>query len=267
MRRSKLLLVVILMFGISALANAQCTNPWCYVGGYHGTDWGNTIPPVDAFLTNMAPGSCVWTTDGPFAANVAHWDTYNNYDPSFNFGIDWYEFVYSCEHGAPWKFWVNDGIVDLENIGDPVINPSIENDGGWGDWYTNWVVIYSCSVVCSPIEKPTNWMDPWIKLNPYCVFHADSLDNHQLHIVNGFRTPAYVAPAVTVSTYYAQAIRDGVGQVLWEWFYNVWVYSYCSSTSYDKACSVYYASCHNDTLSSYAADPPATGDLFSCWYF
>jgi hypothetical protein len=250
MRKSKLFLVVIFMLVISALAYAQCSYPWCWVGGFYGTDHGNTKPPVQAFLTNMATGSCVYLTGGPYAAVRANWDSNNNQVTN---GIDWWDFTFSCEHGGPWYFLVNDGYVYIDTqIGDPA------PDGGWGDYYTNWLVLYSCYVVCSPIEKPSNWFQPWITANPIYAFHG-------IHIVNGFRTPAYVSPAVTVSTYYARAIRDGVGQVLWEWFNNVWIYSYCSSTNYDKACSVFYASCQNDTLSSYAADP--SSGTFSCWYY
>lgn len=38
------------MFGSSGLAYAQ----YNYVGGYYGTGHGNTVPPVQAFLNNIA---------------------------------------------------------------------------------------------------------------------------------------------------------------------------------------------------------------------
>jgi hypothetical protein len=153
---------------------------------------------------------------------------------------------------------VNDGYVYLCDIGDP------HPDGGWGDYYLNWLVLYSCYVVYPPIEKPNNWWQPWID-NKYCGKPYPVLNG--LHIVNGFLTPAYVSPAVNVSPQYALRIRNGPGQVLMEWINCVWLFSYCQTTSYDKACSVFYASCQNDTLASYAPDPPAAGDVFTCWYF
>jgi hypothetical protein len=216
--------------------------PYNFVGGYYGTDWGNTIPPVQAFLDNIG-GPCVYVVGGPFAANVAHWDTYNNYDPSWNWGIDWYEFVYSCEHGGPWQFWVNDGVVDLFNVGDPVIDPYIENDGGWGDYFTNWVCLYSCYVVCSPIEKPYQWWYPW-------VFDDDDIfsSNDRLHIVNGFHTPAWIYPAVNVSTQYAIRLKYG-GRILYEWFDCITAFG--GSDPYDKACSVFFSECRYDTLCSH----------------
>jgi hypothetical protein len=86
MSKSKLLLLVIFILGISVLAYAQCSYPWYWVGGYYGTDAGNTRPPVQAFLTNVAPGSCVYTTWGPYAAVRANWDSNNN---QVTYGIDW----------------------------------------------------------------------------------------------------------------------------------------------------------------------------------
>lgn len=233
MKRSKVLLVGIFMLGISVLAYSQYYN---YVGGYYGTDHGNTIPPVQAFLNNIG-GSCVYVVDGPFAANVGHWDTYNNYDPSYNWGIDWYEFVFSCEHGGPWYYLVNDGYVYLDNVGDP------HPDGGWGDYFTNWVVLYSCYVVCSPIEKPNDWWAPW-------VFDDDDIfsSSDKLHIVNGFHTPAWIAPAVNVSTQYAIRISNG-GYILQEWFDCITAYG--NPGIYDLACSVFFSECRYDTLCSH----------------
>ena len=220
-----------------------------YFGGYYGTDWGNTKPPVTAFI-NTVSGYSGHTTGGPTAANMSNWDCYNNSNPS---GIDWWDFVFSCEHGNPWKFWVNDGVVDLDSAGFGDCAA-----GSWGDYYANWVVLYSCQVVCSPIEKgASGWDDVWIDRDPVAVFDG-------LHILNGFRTNAYVSPAVNVSTQYAHAICTG-GEILEEWFNCVWNYSYCSSTSMDKACSVFYVSCENDTLTSYAADP--SSGTFNCWYY
>jgi len=244
MRKSKLLLVVTFVLGISVLAYAQYYN---YVGGYYGTDHGNTIPPVQAFLNNIG-GSCVYVVDGPFAANVGHWDTYNNYDPSYNWGIDWYEFVFSCEHGGPWYYLVNDGYVYLDNVGDP------HPDGGWGDYFTNWVVLYSCYVVCSPVEKPHQWWYPW-------VFDDDDVfsSNKRLHIVNGFHTPAWIFPAVNVSTQYAIRISNG-GDILQEWFNCVT--SYGGPDPYDKACSVYYPDCSADKLCAHTE--PVNTNVFAC---
>jgi hypothetical protein len=200
----------------------------------------------------MSGGSYVGNTWGPTAAVRANWDSNNN--QNYN-GIDFWDITYSCEHGAQWLFVVNDGNVNLDNdIGDAA------PDGGWGDFYNMWVVLYSCQVMCSPIEKGANWPQPWITANPKYVLHGT-------HIVNGFRTNAYVAPAVNVSTQYALQIRNGDGEILWEWFYCVWTYSYCQSSSYDKPTSVFWNSCRYDSLSSWAAKPPAGGDELKCWYY
>ena len=218
-----------------------------YVGGFYGTDHGNTLPPVQAFINTMA--NCGHYTGGPYAANVDDWDCYNNAIPN---GIDWWDFVFSCEPGAPWYFVVDNGGVNLDSAGFGDCA-----DGSWGDYYANWVVLYSCQVVCSPIEKGADWPDVWIDRDPVAVFDG-------LHILNGFRTNAYVSPAVTVATQYGTAICNG-GEILTEWFNAVWTYSYCSSTNYDKACSVFYVSCQGDTLTSYAADP--SSGTFNCWYY
>ncbi len=241
MKFAKLVTTIVLFVCICAPAFPT------WIGGYYGTDWGNTKPPVDAFINTVAGYG--HTTGGPSAGYVDNWNCYNNNIPD---GIDWWDFVFSCEHGAPWQFLVNDGTVDLYGAGFGTCAAQ-----GWGDYYANWVVLYSCQVVCSEVERPNDWWAPWTNKDPEEVFDG-------LHILNGFRTNAYVSPAVTVSTQYANAICNG-GQILTEWFNAVWTYSYCSSTSLDKACSVFYGSCQTDTLTSYAADPPSGG--FNCWHY
>jgi len=74
-------------------------------------------------------------------------------------------------------------------------------------------------------------------------------------MVLGFHTNVYIAPAVSVSTQYAHYICQG-GEILLKWSHAVWYYSYCQSTSFDKAAAVFSPGSQHDTLTSYSSDPP-----------
>lgn len=259
MSKIKILMIFVLVICVTVL-----TFPTRF-GGFYGTDWGNTVPPVQAFLDTVDTYNTLTPvydiqalqepiplathyTGGPYAAYVNNWDDYNN---AATTGIDDYEFTYSCEHGAQWMFWVNDGVVNLNDA-----NFGSGPDIGWGDDRVNWVVLYSCTVIATP-EEVTDWWSVWMANNSYDVMDG-------VHMVMGFRTPAWIAPAVNVSTQFAHYICQGE-EVLLKWFHAVWFYSYCSTTSYDKASAVFWPSSEHDTLTSYSADP--SPDILYCWWY
>ena len=241
MRKAKIVSILCLMVCVTAVLYGTK-----FIGLY-GTDSGNTYPPVAAFLDTVDnyPGHI---TIGPIPHYCSNWDTANN---AYNTGVDDAQFVYTCEHGSPWAISTNNGTCNFNGY-----SFGGSSHMGWGDDQLNWIVLYSCQVICSPLET-SDWWSVWMANNPYDVMDG-------VHIINGFRTNAYVSPAVSVSTHYADYICTG-GEILTTWFHAVWNYSYCSSSSYDKACAVFSPPSQSDTLTSYSSDP-APSSLY-CWYY
>jgi hypothetical protein len=245
MRRTKSFTVLVLLIGITVLTYAAASRSPRF-GGYYGTDSGNTRPPVSAFINTAAGYGHI--TGGPMAGYVDYFDYYNN---TYYTGIDYWEFAYVCASGGVWKFMVNDGWVDLN---DPAFGSG--PDQGWGDYHLNWAAFYVGSFLASPLEVE-DWWSVWMADNPYDVMDG-------VHMILGFRTNAYVSPAVSVSTHYADYICSG-GEILLKWFHAVWYYSFCQTTSYDKASAVFSPGCQHDTLSSFCTDPPPY--TLYCWYY
>jgi hypothetical protein len=241
MKKTKIFMVLVLMFCVTVAVHAT------RFGGLYGTDSGNTQPPVAAFL-NTVDNYAGHTRTGPTAHYIANWDSSNN---ATNTGVDDFQFTYTCEHGSPWAILTNNGTCNFNSSGF-----GGSSNMGWGDDQVNWIVLYSCQVIRSPIEV-SDWSSVWISQNPYDVMDG-------VHMILGFRTNAYVSPAVSVSTHYADYICTG-GQVLLKYFHAVWYYSYCSSSSNDKACAVFDPNSQNDTLTSYSSDPPNTS--LYVWYY
>jgi hypothetical protein len=238
MKKTKIFMVLVLMFCVTAAVHAT------RFGGFYGTDWADSIPAVEAFLDEVDEHSG-HTTTGPTAHYNSTWDTANNS------GVDDFEFTYSCGHGDRWKLLTNTGWLDLNGSGF-----GGSSNQGWGDDQCNWILLYSCKVIASQIEV-TDWSSVWISQNPYDVMDG-------VHMIMGFRTNAYKSPTNEVSREYAEYICTG-GQVLLKWFHAVWYYSYCQTTSLDKASAVFDPNSQNDTLTSYSSDPPNTS-LYS-WYY
>jgi hypothetical protein len=169
----------------------------------------------------------------------------NRFDSSNDSYWDARDLGFVCAHGYRWQFSLSNGTVYLDNLSD-----------GWGDVDMEWAILYSCQVVASPLER-SDWHKPWI------VESTDVFD--RLHIVNGFRTNAYVAPAVNVTTNYCSRLNNG-NYVLDSWFDAIYAYGYYW-TSYDKGCSMYYGTCEYDRINSFASDPSATQTSdFHCLY-
>jgi len=205
------------------------------VAYYSSADTYNCRPPAEAFIDTIYAN----TKRGESVGYVSYFDGSNDSYWDAN------DIGFVCAHGLPWRFGLSDGTVYLDYLSD-----------GWGDVDLEWAILYSCQVVSSPLET-SNWKQPWI------VETTDVFDG--LHIVNGFRTNAYVSPAVNVTTDYCERLNTG-GEILDSWFDAIYAYGYYW-TSNDKGCSVYYGTCENDTLSSFAADPPATQTTdFKCRY-
>lgn len=214
-------------------------------GGYVGTDHNNTTPPVWAFISTMQSHGHPYNQY--YYANVYMYDYLNDsYTDSVNF-------AFTCAHGNTWSYVVNDGTVYLQNIGWWLI------DRGWGTSSANWATLYSCYVVASPIEKPSDWHSPWILNNPWDVMDG-------IHLVTGFRTPAYISPAVDVSREFAHRISNGY-EIRSSWFDMIWTYGWASFMPYDKGCAVYYPNSGTDTIYSYSSDPPENhGNLSITWH-
>ena len=205
------------------------------IGYYSSADTGNCRPPVQAFINNInanyKTGPSVGYVNRFTTSNDSYWDAR--------------DLGFVCAHGNRWLFALSNGTVYLDNLSD-----------GWGDVDMEWAILYSCLVVASPLET-SNWKKPWI------IESTDVFD--RLHIVNGFRTNAWVAPAVNVTTDYCNRINSG-GYILDAWFDAIYAYGYYWTVN-DQGCSMFYGSCENDRLNSYASDPSATQTSdFHCRY-
>jgi hypothetical protein len=241
MRKTKIFMVLVLMFCVTV--SVQATR----FGGLYGTDSGNTRPPVAAFLDTV-DNYAGHTRVGPTAHYIANWDSSNN---AANTGVDDFQFTFTCEHGSPWAITTNNGTCNFN-----AYSFGSSNNYGWGDDQVNWIVLYSCQVIRSEIEV-ADWWSVWMSNNPYDVMDG-------VHMVLGFRTNAYVSPAVTVSTNYANEICTG-GECLLKWFHSVWFFSYCQTSSYDKASAVFEPNSEDDTLTSYSSDPAPY--ILHSWYY
>lgn len=230
----RLLVVVVLSVGLGIVAFSATVDE--VIGYYSSADTASCKPPVQAFINTI---NATYKT-GPSVGYVNRFTTSNDsYWDARDLG-------FVCAHGNKWIFALSNGTVYLDNLTD-----------GWGETDMEWAILYSCLVVASPIEDASNWHKPWI------VETTDVFDC--LHIVNGFRTSAYVTPAVNVTTNYCSRLNSG-GYVLDSWFDAIYAYGYYW-TAYDQGCSMYFGTCENDTVSSFAADPAQTQTTdFHCMY-
>jgi hypothetical protein len=228
-KMKRLIIALVLVVGVCIPAYSQY-----WAGGFYSSaDTGNCYPPASAFCSNIGGASCISTVQGPMVGYAEDWDTQNNSN------WDYYEISFVCCHGGPWTIYLSDGSKYFN--GSTCFSSS---NRGWGDNYNNFSIFYSCQVIRSPLETGS-WNDPWIDA-PYPAFTG-------CHIVNGFRTNAWVSPAVNVTTYYCQLINGG-GQILQSWFDAVYAHGNFSGGN-DRATSVYYSACATDTLCSPSADP------------
>jgi hypothetical protein len=229
----RFLIVLLLSVGIfTSVLTATVDEAISY---YSSADTGNCRPPARAFINNIDANY----KTGESAGSVYYFTTNND---SYWDGAD---IGYVCAHGNQWLFALSNGIVYLDNLSN-----------GWGDTDLEWGILYSCLVVASPLEV-ASWWQPWI------IESTDVFDG--LHIVNGFRTSALVAPAVRVTNRYCDLIDAG-GEILQSWFDAIWDEGYYW-TGYDQGCSMFYGTCENDTEESFAADPsPTQTSDFHCWY-
>ncbi|UCH92896.1 MAG: hypothetical protein JSV88_21745 [Candidatus Aminicenantes bacterium] len=234
LRMVEFLIALVLVIGISFPAHSV------WVGGYYdGADTGNCRPVVEAFLNNINAS----VIEGPFEGRVANFDSDNDNWNSNPPGFDWYDFGFVCAHGNQWRFEMVNGMVNLNSAG---FGSSAAQ--GWGDDFLEWVVLYSCLVVASPLENPQpNWWSVW-KDDPNDVFDG-------LHILNGFRTNAWVPPAQTVASQYARKLNNGE-YILYAWFDAVTQYGWWWLFGNDRASSVFWDSNRYDTMSSFSPDPP-----------
>ncbi len=230
----RLIVALVLTVGICCPAFAATADE--VIGYYSSADTSSCYPPVQAFVNTI---NANYKT-GPSVGYV------NRFDGSNDSYWDARDLGFVCAHGNKWLFALSNGTVYLDYLSD-----------GWGDTDMEWAILYSCLVVASPIEDSNNWHQPWI------VESTDVFDC--LHIVNGFRTSAYVSPAANVTTDYCNRLNSG-GYILDSWFDAIYAYGYYW-TAYDQGCSMYYGSCEYDTLSSVATDPSATQTTdFHCLY-
>lgn len=226
--------VLVLSLGLCIPAfSAQVHEALSY---YSSADTANCKPPAQAFYNNIN----AVVKSGPTVGSKSYFDSSND------LYWDGTDLGYVCAHGNQWLFALSDGTVYLDYLSD-----------GWGETDMEWAVLYSCQVVCSPLEKPSNWWQPWI------IESSDVFDC--LHIVNGFRTNAYVIPAASVTTNYCSRLNNG-GYVLQSWFDAVFWWGWWILGN-DKASSMYFGTCEFDTFNSIAADPAATQTSdFWCTY-
>jgi len=211
------------------------------IGYYSSLDSASCYPPVAAFLNTLNAN----TTGGPYVGYPNRFDSSNDsYWDARDIGI-------VCAHGQRWEFALSGGNVDFASA-----TFGSSNNKGWGNVDMEWAIIYSCLVVASPLEV-TDWYSVWIDES------NDVFD--RLHIVNGFRTSAYVYCSDEVTTDYAQRLNNG-NKVLDSWFDAIFAEGDFSD-GLDRGTSVYYTSCDDDTLSSIAADPSETSESgFNCTY-
>jgi hypothetical protein len=234
MNLKRFLIVLVLCVGLCITASAVTVDE--AIAYYSSADTTNCKPPATAFKNNIS----ATYKSGPTAGSVSYFTTSNDsYWDARDIG-------FVCAHGNTWIFALSNGTVYLDNLTD-----------GWGEVDLEFAILYSCMVVASPIEKPTNWNKPWV------IETTDVFDC--LHIVNGFRTNSYVAPAVNVTTYYCQLVNGG-GYVLQSWFDAIYAYGYYW-TEYDQGTSMYYGMCEYNILTSDSPDPTQTQTSdFYCMY-
>jgi hypothetical protein len=203
-------------------------------GYYSSLDSTSCRPPVQAFINTVNANYKY----GPYVGYPSRFDSSNDsYWDSMDMGI-------VCAHGNRWLFALSGGYV---NFASSTFGSS--SSKGWGNVDMEWAVLYSCLVVASPLEV-TDWYSVWIDES------NDVFD--RLHIINGFRTSAWVYCSDEVTTDYAQRLNNG-GKIL-DAFYDAIYAEGDFGNGWDRACSVYYDSCKNDTFSSIATDPSETSE-------
>lgn len=228
-----LLIALVLTVGLSGLVIYSATVDEV-IGYYSSLDSSSCYPPVNAFLNTLNANY----TNGPYVGYVNRFDGSNNsYWDARDFGI-------VCAHGNQWLYALSGGYVNFDSA-----SFGSSSHKGWGDSDMEWAVLYSCLVVASPDEE-NDWYSVWID-EPYDVFD-------RLHIVNGFRTSAWVYCADEVTTDYATRLNNG-GYVL-DAFYDAIFAEGDFGNGWDRGCSVYYTSCENDRINSYATDPSETSE-------
>ena len=234
MNVKRFLIVLVVCVGLCMPAFSATVNE--AIAYYSSADTYNCKPPAQAFVNNIS----AQYNNGPYVGYVNRFTTSNDsYWDARDLG-------FVCAHGSRWLFALSNGTVYLDYLSD-----------GWGDVDMEWAILYSCLVVASPIERPNDWWKPWI------IESTDVFD--RLHIVNGFRTSAYVAPAVNVTTNYCSRLNNG-NYILDSWFDAIYAYGYYW-TAYDQGTSMYYGTCENDRVNSFASDPSATQTSnFHCTY-
>jgi hypothetical protein len=211
------------------------------VGYYSSADTSSCRPPVQAFLNRISANR----KGGPAPGYV------NRFDTSNDTYIDQWDMVFCCAHGNRWRFAFSNGTVNL--------NSSYFGGGshkGWGNVDLEWVILYSCLVVASPLET-SSWYQVWVDES------RDVFD--RLHILNGFRTSAYVWCAPNVADDYARRLNNG-GYILGSWFDAIYAEGDFSG-GMDRGCSVFYEQCRYDRVNSFSSDPAETQESnFKCSY-
>jgi hypothetical protein len=234
-------LLIVLMLSVCICIPAYSATVDEVIGYYSSLDSSSCKPPVQAFINTIYASY----KNGPYVGYPNRFDTSNNsYWDARDIG-------FVCAHGNRWVFALSGGNVNFASS-----SFGSSSHKGWGDSDMEWAVIYSCLVVASPLEV-SNWYSVWVD-ETYDVFD-------RLHIVNGFRTSAWVYCADEVATDYAQRLNGG-GKVLYSWFDAIYAEGDFGN-GWDRGCSVYYYSCRNDTVSSFASDPSETQESgFYCRY-
>lgn len=226
----RLLIALLLSVCIFIPANSATVDE--VIGYYSSLDSSSCKPPVQAFINTIYANY----KNGPYVGYPNRFDTSNNsYWDARDFG-------FVCAHGNRWLFALSGGYVNFASS-----SFGSSSSKGWGNVDMEWAVIYSCLVVASPLEV-TNWYAVWID-EPYDVFD-------RLHIVNGFRTSAWVYCADDVATNYAQRLNNG-WEILDSWFDAIYAEGDFGN-GWDRGCSVYYGTCEHDRVNSYASDPSET---------
>jgi hypothetical protein len=157
-----------------------------------------------------------------FSAEMLEWTIATDWTDTNNttpYGVDTFDFVYFCGHGAPYTIQMRDfGLVDLRTAGST-------NQSGYGDYALENLVLESCEVVPSPIDIADPYT-PWLS-EPGGIFDG-------LHNLCGFRTSAYISTSYNIANYMGYLTFNNVGTVISNWINAVETYG--AGDTLDKYC-------------------------------
>jgi hypothetical protein len=235
--RTAILIGLILFTAIPAAAVCEHEE-----GGYAGIASSDSYGPVYNFLKH-------------FSYDQYYWAYHREFTSQSNSYVDAMDMSIFCGHGAPYMLKALDGWVDLTTAGST--SQKGYNDPA-GD--CEFFACESCETVPSPKELGDGWCDGWLK--PTSIFAND------LHMILGYRTPAFVATAPDITDEFGRQVRAGkVIRCAWldaiekKGMRGWW--PFWDRPLLEFGCVVYRPNCANDTYNSWAAKPSRG---LCCWY-